>query len=597
MDADVIVVGAGLAGLTATAELTRAGRRVLLLDQEPESNLGGQAFWSFGGLFLVGTPEQRRMGIRDSRELAWQDWLGSAFFDRGVDDPAGEDYWAYRWAQAYVEFASGEKRSWLHGLGVRWFPLVGWAERGGYLADGHGNSVPRFHVTWGTGPAVVAPFERRVREAADSGLAGLRFRHRVDELTVTGGIVDGVRGAILEPSRAARGTRSSRTVTGEFEMHAPAVIVTSGGIGGNLGLIRENWPERLGLAPDRMICGVPEHVDGRMLAIAERAGGRLVNRDRMWHYTEGIQNWDPVWARHGIRILPGPSSLWFDARGQRFPAPHFPGLDTLGTLAAIRATGFDYSWFVLTQKIIEKEFALSGSAQNPDLTGKDIRLTLSRVRPGVLAPVEAFKRNGADVVVARTLAELVEGMNKLTAQPLIDPADLERQITARDREMDNPFTKDLQIMAIRNARRFRGDRLARTAAPHKILDPRAGPLIAVRLNILTRKTLGGLQTDLSGRVLRSLPGSVPRPVPGLFAAGEVAGFGGGGMHGYRSLEGSFLGGCLFSGRQAGRAAATATSALPRFPVGPAFRRRLRGRPVGLAPGGWRRESPVRPLRG
>jgi uncharacterized protein len=558
MDADVIVVGAGLAGLAATAELARAGRRVLLLEQEPESNLGGQAFWSFGGLFLVGTPEQRRMGIRDSRELAWQDWLGSAFFDRGVDDPAGEDYWAYRWAQAYVDFAAGEKRSWLHAMGVRWFPLVGWAERGGYLADGHGNSVPRFHVTWGTGPAVVAPFERQVREAAEAGLVGLRFRHRVDALTVTGEAVDGVRGTILEPSQAARGTRSSRAKAGEFELHAPAVIVTSGGIGGDLDLVRRHWPDRLGPAPERMIRGVPEHVDGRMLAIAGRAGGRLVNRDRMWHYTEGIQNWDPIWAGHGIRILPGPSSLWFDARGRRFPAPHFPGFDTLGTLAAIRATGFDYSWFVLTRKIIEKEFALSGSEQNPDLTGKDVKLTLSRLRPGPSAPVAAFMRRGPDFVVTRTLTELVAGMNKLTAEPLIDLADLERQIVARDREIDNPFSKDLQIMAIRNARRSRGERLARTAAPHKILDHKAGPLIAVRLNILTRKTLGGLQTDLSGRVLRQSPapgGTAPRPVPGLFAAGEVAGFGGGGMHGYRSLEGSFLGGCLFSGRQAGRAVA------------------------------------------
>jgi len=558
MDADVIVVGAGLAGLAATAELARAGRRVLLLDQEPETNLGGQAFWSFGGLFLVDSPEQRRMGIKDSRELAWQDWLGSAFFDRGIDDPAGQDYWAYRWAQAYVEFAAGEKRSWLHAMGVRWFPLVGWAERGGYLADGHGNSVPRFHVTWGTGPGLVAPFERQVRDAAAAGLAGFRFRHRVDELTVTGGIVDGVRGAVLEPSQAARGTRSSRTETGEFELHAAAVIVTSGGIGGNHDLVRENWPDRLGPAPERMISGVPEHVDGRMLAIAERAGGRLVNCDRMWHYTEGIQNWDPIWARHGIRILPGPSSLWLNARGQRFAAPNFPGFDTLGTLAAIRATGFDYSWFVLTQKIIEKEFALSGSEQNPDLTGKDIKLTLSRIRPGAPAPVEAFKRHGADFVVARTLSELVEGMNKLTTEPLIDLADLERQIVARDREMDNPFTKDLQVMAIRNARRYRGDRLARTAAPHRILDPKAGPLIAVRLSILTRKTLGGLQTDLAGRVLGAAPGQGSGPVPGLYAAGEVAGFGGGGMHGYRSLEGSFLGGCLFSGRQAGRAAARET---------------------------------------
>src|SRR6266568_8089435 len=288
--ADVIVVGAGLAGLVATAELADAGRRVILLEQEPAPWLGGQAFWSFGGLFLVNSPEQRRLGVRDSQERAQQDWMVTAGFDRP------EDHWPRQWAEAYVAFAAGEKRSWLRSQGMHFFPVVGWAERGGSIPGGPGNSVPRFHVTWGTGPAVVAPFERRVREAADSGLVGLRFRHRVDGLTVTRGTVDGVRGAVLEPSQAARGTRSSRVQAGEFELHAPAVIVTSGGIGGNLDLVRATWPDRLGPVPDRMICGVPEHVDGRMLAIAERAGGRLVNRDRMWHYTEGIQNWDPIWA-------------------------------------------------------------------------------------------------------------------------------------------------------------------------------------------------------------------------------------------------------------------------------------------------------------
>ncbi|MBA3574736.1 MAG: FAD-binding dehydrogenase, partial [Pseudonocardiales bacterium] len=452
------------------------------------------------------------------------------------------------------DFAAGEKRPWLHAQGVRFFPVVGWAERGGYLADGHGNSVPRFHVTWGTGPGLVEPFERRVRAAVEKGLVQLRFRHRVDELCVTNGTVDGVRGAVLTPSDAARGTASSRTETGSFELHAPAVLVTAGGIGADHDLVRASWPARLGTPPKHMISGVPEHVDGRMLGITEAAGGRVVNRDRMWHYTEGVQNWNPIWARHGIRILPGPSSLWFDARGRRFPAPCFPGFDTLGTLKAISDTGYDHSWFVLTQKIIEKEFALSGSEQNPDLTGKSVREVIKRVRPGAAAPVEAFMRQGADFVVADTLAELVAGMNGITGEPLIDLVELERQILARDRQMDNPFTKDLQVLAIHGARRYRGDKLVRTAAPHKILDPKAGPLIAVRLNILTRKTLGGLQTDLSGRVLRA-DGA---PLPGLWAAGEVAGFGGGGVHGYRSLEGTFLGGCLFSGRQAGRAVALAT---------------------------------------
>jgi predicted oxidoreductase len=545
--ADVIVVGAGLAGLTAAAELADAGRSVLLLDQEPEQSLGGQAFWSFGGLFLVDSPEQRRMGIRDSAELAMQDWTGTAGFDRP------EDAWPRRWAEAYVDFAAGEKRSWLHRQGIRFFPLVGWAERGGYLADGHGNSVPRFHITWGTGPGVVAPFERRVRAAAERGLVSLRFRHRVDELVVTGGTVTGVRGAVLAPSDVRRGEASGREAVGDFEFSAQAVIVTSGGIGANHDLVRRNWPERLGTPPEHMLSGVPEHVDGRMLAITERVGGRIVNPDRMWHYTEGIQNWDPVWARHGIRILPGPSSLWLDATGKRLPAPYFPGFDTLGTLEHIMRSGHEYTWFVLSQRIIEKEFALSGSEQNPDLTGKDIGLVLKRVLPGAPGPVEAFKRNGADFAVADRLPELIRRMREIAGDDVLDADTVTREVVARDREMVNTFTKDLQVTAIHGARNYRGDRLARVASPHQILDPKAGPLIAVRLHVLTRKSLGGLHTDLDARVLRA-DGT---PLPGVYAAGEVAGFGGGGVHGYRALEGTFLGGCLFSGRTAGRAAAAA----------------------------------------
>ncbi|MGA4789459.1 FAD-binding dehydrogenase [Nocardia sp. AB354] len=545
---DVIVVGAGLAGLVATYELTRAGRRVLVLDQENRNNLGGQAFWSLGGLFLVDSPEQRRLGIKDSFALAWQDWLGSAGFDR--DD---EDHWARRWARAYVEFAAGEKRRYLHDLGLRVTPLVGWAERGGATADGHGNSVPRFHLTWGTGPELVRVFLEPVLAAEQRGLVEFAFRHRVDDLIVEDDAVVGVRGNVLEPSGLDRGVASSRTTVGEFEFRAPAVLVSSGGIGHNHELIRKNWPtERLGPCPQTMISGVPAHVDGRMLAISESAGGRIVNRDRMWHYTEGIHNWDPIWPDHAIRIIPGPSSLWFDANGKRLPAPCFPGFDTNATMKAILDTGYDYSWFVLTQSIIEKEFALSGSEQNPDITGKDLKLTLkSRAAKGAPGPVEAFKRHGVDFVVADTLPELVRGMNEIARGPQLDVAALEHQIVARDRELDNKYSKDAQLMAIANARRSLGDKLGRVAAPHRILDPAHGPLIAVRLNVLTRKTLGGLQTNLDSQVIRS-DGS---PFPGLYAAGEVAGFGGGGVHGYNALEGTFLGGCIFSGRAAGLAMA------------------------------------------
>ncbi|WP_329458599.1 FAD-binding dehydrogenase [Streptomyces sp. NBC_01497] len=548
-DADVIVIGAGLAGLVATAELVDAGRRVILLDQEPEQSIGGQAHWSFGGIFLVGSAEQRRMGIKDSRELALQDWLGTAGFDRP------EDHWPRRWAEAYVDFAAGEKRAWLHRRGIRFFPLVGWAERGGYDARGHGNSVPRFHITWGTGPGIVEPFERRVREGVAKGLVSLRFRHRVTALAASDGHLDTVTGDVLEESDAPRGTPSTRTTTGAFELRAQAVVVTSGGIGGNHDLVRAQWPDRLGTPPRHMITGVPAHVDGLMLGIAEAAGAHHINRDRMWHYTEGIQNWDPIWPGHGIRILPGPSSLWLDARGRRLPVPLFPGFDTLGTLEHIMRSGHEYTWFVLDQRIIGKEFALSGSEQNPDLTGKSVRGVLDRARADVPGPVRAFMDKGADFVVARDLATLVKGMNNLTDEPLLDEAELRREIVARDREVANPYTKDLQITALRGARRFWGDRLIRTAPPHRLLDPAAGPLIAVRLHILTRKSLGGLETDLSSRVLTASG----EPLPGLYAAGEAAGFGGGGVHGYRSLEGTFLGGCLFSGRAAGRAAAAATA--------------------------------------
>ncbi len=547
-DADVIVVGGGLAGLVAACEVADAGKSVIVVDQEGEQSLGGQAFWSFGGLFLVDSPEQRRLGIKDSFDLALQDWMGSARFDRE------EDLWPRRWAEAYVAFAAGEKRGWLRAMGHRIFPVVGWAERGGYDAMGHGNSVPRFHVTWGTGPGIVEPFERRAREAQNRGRLTFKFRHRVDALTMTGGAVVGVTGAVLAPDPVERGQSSSRKVTGDFTLRAQAVIVASGGIGGNHELVRKNWPARLGEAPKNMISGVPEHVDGRMIGITEAAGARLINRDRMWHYVEGIRNWSPIWPRHGIRILPGPSSMWFDALGKRLPSPLFPGSDMLGQLHYIMATGYDYSWFVLTQSIIKKEFALSGSEQNPDLTGKSWLMTARRAtNKGAPAPVEAFKSKGADFIVRDNLEDLVGAMNALAGDNLLKLDHLKAQIEARDREIANAYVKDTQVMNIHNARRYIGDRLIRTAKPHRILDPAHGPLIAVKLNILTRKTLGGFETDLDCRVF----GGDGKVMPGLYAAGEAAGFGGGGMHGYRSLEGTFLGGCLFSGRNAGRAAAKA----------------------------------------
>ena len=548
LDADVIIVGAGLAGLVAAAEAADAGRSVLLIEQEGEQSLGGQAFWSLGGLFLVNSPEQRRLGIRDSRDLAMRDWLATAGFDRP------EDHWPRRWAEAYVDFSAGEKRAWLHALGMRWFPAVGWAERGGAGASGPGNSVPRFHVTWGTGPGVLEPFVRRVRLHESAGRIRLLFRRRVRDVTITGGVAHGVHGDVLEPSIAPRGESSSRVVVGEFAFSAQAVIVTSGGLGGNHALVRRYWPvERLGRAPELLLSGVPEHVDGLMQDAVARSGARLINVDRMWHYTEGVQNWNPIWPSHGIRILPGPSSLWLDPTGKRLPFPHMPGADTLGTLQHITTNGYPYTWFLLNRAIIKREFALSGSEQNPDLTGKSVRLVLRRIGKAVQAPVQAFMDNGADFVVRRSLRELVDGMNALTGTAHVDYMAVEQAVTDRDAQLANRAGKDPQLAIVREARKIISERIIRVAKPAPILDPANGPLIAVRLNVLTRKSLGGLETDLDARVL----GLNGEPVPGLYAAGEVAGFGGGGLHGYRALEGTFLGGCIFSGRIAGRAAAAA----------------------------------------
>lgn len=546
--ADVIIVGAGLSGLVAAAEIADAGKSVLLLDQEGEQNLGGQAFWSLGGLFLVNSPEQRRLGIYDSHELALRDWLVTAGYDRQ------EDYWPRQWAEAYINFAAGEKRQWLHQQGIRFFPLVGWAERGGSGAGAPGNSVPRFHVSWGAGPGLLNPFKRRVQQHVLSGKIKICYRHRVIGLIIKDSVIQGVTGEILEPTMVERGKPSSRMVVGHFELKASAVIITSGGIGGNHELVRKNWPiERLGPAPDFMVAGVPMHVDGYLQNAVSNAGARLINADRMWHYTEGLRNWNPIWPNHGIRVLPGPSSLWLDPKGLRLPFPNFPGCDTLSTLTHITKHHYPYTWFLLNRAIIKKEFALSGSEQNPDLTSKSIFQTLKRFGKNVPTPVQAFMDHGIDFVIKDNLRDLVIGMNALTGTQLVAYETVEREVLDRDLQVKNRAGKDAQLAIVYGARNILSERLMRVAKPAPMLALENGPLIAIKMNILTRKSLGGLETDLECRVI----GQNGQPMPGLFAAGEVAGFGGGGIHGYRALEGTFLGGCIFSGRTAGRSVAKA----------------------------------------
>lgn len=538
MQKNIYIIGSGLSGLVAATELLKKGYTITMLDQEPRQAIGGQAYWSFGGLFLVNSKIQRRLGVKDSYELALNDWFGTAQFDRLET----EDVWSKKWAEAYVHFATYEKEAYLKSMGIKLTPMLGWAERGGSLANGHGNSVPRFHITWGTGPGLINPFVHYVLKKEKEGKFRFLTRHQVTNIDIHNNQIKGISGNILEPSDVNRGEPSSRKIIDTFTYDVDNLVISTGGIGANQDMIKKNWPKRLGTPPNYMIQGVPDSTDGKMIELSESLGVNIVNKDRMWHYTEGIHNHSPIWTKHGIRIIPGPSSIWLDAKGNRMSAPDFPGFDTLHSLETITKTGYDYSWFVLSEDMIKKEFALSGSEQNPDITNKDVRLLIKeRLKSNVTGPVKAFLEKGDDFVTADNLESLVAKMNQLTNEDLLDYQHIKAQIKSRDLQINNKFTKDPQVAFIHNARKFLGDKFIRTAKPHKLLSN--NKLIAVKLHLISRKTLGGIQTNLDGQAFNQ----DNQLIEGLYAAGEASGFGGGGVHGYRSLEGTFLGGCIFSG--------------------------------------------------
>ncbi len=526
-EAEVVVIGAGLAGMVTALELLDAGKRVVMLDAATRDRFGGLALSSFGGMFFVDSPEQRKNGIKDSVDLAMGDWVRY-----GELDP--DDVWPYRWAEAYVNRCTEEVRDWLAERDVSFFRAVGWTERGYFVP---GNSVPRFHIVWGTGEGIVLPLIPRLEAHEKTGRLQLHFGHTVDGITQEGGQVVG-----------CHGTHGA----GSFEAKGDAVVIAAGGIAGNHDKVREVWPrDQWGEPPEPMLNGSFPEADGKLLDRAQELGANITHLEKMWNYAAGVRHWEPAFPNHGLSLVPAKSPLWMNYQGRRFVDPPLVGAyDTLMLVDRICREEKKYSWQVMNRKIANKEFAVSGAEFNPAVRDKKMFAFLLRLLQGNGEQVQEFIDHCPDFVTGNTVAELADKMNALAGTKDVDAALLERDIADYDANIarGSKFQNDDQLRRIAHVRQYLGDRL-RTCNMARIVDPDAMPLIAIRMQILTRKSLGGIQVDLDAKVLNQQGD----PIPNLFAVGEACGFGGGGMHGKRALEGTFLGGCVYSGRVAARA--------------------------------------------
>ncbi|MGH8129236.1 MAG: FAD-binding protein [Steroidobacteraceae bacterium] len=525
--ADVAIAGAGIAGIVTAIEALTRRRRVLLLDRDLEENLGGQAKESFGGLWFAGTPLQLRHGIRDGFDLGFADWL--AFGELGL-----EHAWPRAWARTYVERCVPDVYEWLAGHGVRFMPMPMWLERG---LHGHGNSVPRFHLVWGTGRALTDALIDRLLCHPRRELLDLRFGHRVDSLVTRAGNVTGLLGTIEPDGRP-------------FEIAAEAVVIAAGGINGDIERVRRHWQADWGMPPPVILNGSHRFANGALHDAALAVGANVTHLDWQWNYAAGIRHWRPRKPGHGLSLVPPKSALWLNYRGERIgPMPLVAGFDTHDLVARICREPGGYSWQLLNRRIALRELAVSGAEFNPAIRDRRrLRFALDLLF-GNRWLYEELTRNSEDIVLADTLPELIDRMNAANGDDVVDLATVEAAVANYDAAIGRGerFHNDEQLRRIAWVRRWPSDRL-RTCAFQRILDPAAGPLMAIREHVISRKSMGGIQTDLQCRVL----GGNGRAIAGLFAAGEAAGFGGGGMNGKRGLEGTFLGGCLLTGRIAGR---------------------------------------------
>lgn len=528
--ADVVIAGGGLAGLATAWELLEEGLRVVVLDRDRRDRLGGLAARSFGGVMFVDTPHQRKLGIRDTPELAWSDW--QSFADFGPDD-----HWPRRWAQTYVSRSTELVFDWLGGLGVGFLPLVNWAERGLF---GPGNSVPRWHIAWGTGHAIVAAVVAALEGHRHRDRLELHFDHRVERLLVEGGRVVGCAGAREDDG-------------GEFELRADHVVLASGGIcGGDLSRVKANWFAPWGKPPETLLNGSHRFADGLLHDAAAACGAAVTHLDKQWHYAAGLHQRHGDTPLDGISLVPPRSALWLDARGRRFgPVPLMGYTDTRWVVEQICRSPAQYSWQVLNWKIALKELAVSGCDYMTAFRYKRKALLVRQLLLGNRELIRRLLDECEDVVAADSLPALMDRMEELSLPGVsLDRDGMAADIRAYDEQIarGRRYHNDDQLRRIASCRQYRGDRL-RTCACQRIDDPGARPLLAFREFILSRKSLGGIQTDLGGRVLDT----AGEPIPGLYAVGETAGFGGGGIHGKGSLEGTFLGSCVLTGRLAGRA--------------------------------------------
>lgn len=524
MPQPTLLIGGGIAAIVAALDLLDRNLPVTLIDRDHEAAFGGLAQWSFGGFFIVDSPQQRKLGIQDSPALALSDWLATARF-------APHDHWPRQWAEAYVSNCRTQVYDWLTAKGLTFLPAVQWIERGMY---GPGNSVPRFHMVWGLGRGLVDTLKNRLLNHPNRSLLTLRFDARVTGIVQSGGKVTGVKGVGEKDGQA-------------FEVRGAQVVLACGGLTGDLEVMRTHWNPDFGSFPQNLLSGTHPFADGSAHRLATEANGQVTYPERQWCYAGGVTHPDARFAWHGLSLVPPKSALWLNARGERIgPVPLVSGFDTRFMVEQVSRQPEPWSWHIMNRKIAVKEMAVSGSQFNEALVKADKAAFVKTLLFGNPGLVDELVARCPDFLTAATLPELAEKMNALEPGAFVDPAVLEATVRRWDAQVQLPakFQNDDQLRRIDHARQYLGDRL-RTCARQPILDPKAGPLLAVRMRLLVRKTLGGIVTDLDCRVLDA----GGEPIPGLYAIGEAAGYGGGGVHGHGALEGTFLGGCVFTARR------------------------------------------------